>query len=253
MNKLLKLALLVLLLNSCASRDKIVYMNNVENSQQEISNFYEPTIQPDDILSIIISSSNPELVKMFNVGFIVSQPQVEQSAGQQRLQSYMVDKDGYIDFPTLGRIKISDYTTNQAADLLKEKLKSQVIDITVNVRILNFKISVQGEVNRPGTHNVESQRITLLQALSMAGDLTIYGKRKNILIIREQNGKRTFNRVDITKSDFIDSDFYYLKQNDLVYVEPNNTKVNSSVVGPNVTLALSAASLLLSIIVVLTR
>ncbi|MNG10300.1 hypothetical protein D3C84_937590 [compost metagenome] len=118
---------------------------------------------------------------------------------------------------------------------------------------MNFKISLQGEVNLPGTYPVASERITLIEALSMAKDLTIYGKRDNILVIREINGAKTYNRVDITKSDFINSPFYYLTQNDVVYVEPNKTRINSSVVGPNTSVIISAISILVSLSVLIFK
>jgi polysaccharide export outer membrane protein len=112
---------------------------------------------------------------------------------------------------------------------------------------------VQGEVNRPGTFPINSERVTLLEALSMAGDLTIYGKRDNILVIREENGVKSFQKVDITKGDFVNSPYYYLAQNDVIYVEPNKTRVNSSVIGPNITVGISALSLLITIIVLTTK
>ena len=121
------------------------------------------------------------------------------------------------------------------------------------MRILNFKFSVLGEVKNPGSHTIPSERVTLLEALANAGDLTIYGKRDNILVIREKDGNKIYNRIDITKSDFINSEFYYLTQNDVVVVEPNKTRVNASAFGPNIGAIISATSLLISIIVLLTR
>ena len=118
---------------------------------------------------------------------------------------------------------------------------------------MNFKVSIQGEVNLPGTYPIASERLTLIEALSMAKDLTIYGKRDNILVIREINGVKSYNRVDITKSDFINSPFYYLSQNDVVYVEPNKTRVNSSAVGPNTSVIISAISILVSLSVLIFK
>ena len=136
---------------------------------------------------------------------------------------------------------------------LKGLLSAYIKNPTVNMRILNYKVTVQGEVNRPGTYPVQSERITLPEALSLAGDLTVYGKRSNILIIRETEGKVTTTRIDLTKPEFFNSQYYYLKQNDVVYVEPNKTKVNSSVIGPNITVAISAISLLITIVALTTR
>lgn len=123
----------------------------------------------------------------------------------------------------------------------------------VTIRLINFKITVLGEVQKPGAYTVKSERITLLEALGMAGDLTIYGKRSNVLLIREQNGQKVTHRIDLTKSSFIDSPYYYLSQNDVLYVEPNGTKVNSSAIGPNLTVGISALSLIVTIIALTTR
>lgn len=245
---------IALVLSSCASRKKVVYFSDLEgNSQTEITNKYELKLQPDDILSIIVNSNSPELAVKFNPQMVNFQGTTERAGTGQRLQTYLIDSEGYIVFPVVGKIKLGGLTTNQAVDAITEVIKPQLTDATINLRLLNFKVTVQGEVTRPGTFTADSERLTLLQALSMAGDLGIYGKRNNILVIREIEGKRTYNRVDITNADFINSEFYFLAQNDVVYVEPNKIRVNSSAVGPNLTFALSAISLLVTIFVVATR
>lgn len=137
--------------------------------------------------------------------------------------------------------------------MLNEKLEPFITKPLVIIRILNFKVTVQGEVNVPGTFQIKSERVTLPEALSMAKDLTIYGKRDNILIIRESNGVKTHNFVDLTKADFINSEFYYLSQNDIIYVEPNKTRINSSVIGPNISVILTSLSLLLAIYSIITK
>ena len=137
---------------------------------------------------------------------------------------------------------------NTIACLTKSKISKYIEKPIINLRILNFKISVQGEVVLPGTYSINSERVTLIEALSMAKDLTIYGRRDNILVIREINGVKTYNRVDITKADFINSPFYYLSQNDVVYVEPNKNKINGSAVGPNTSVIISITSLLITLI-----
>lgn len=251
-NRILWGVMLVLLLNSCVSREKVVYLHEQESGMQtQVSNSYEPTLQPDDVLSIIVNSNAPELAAKFNPGLVSYQRGTESGSGVQRLQSYLIDPEGYIVFPVVGKIKLGGLTTAQAIETLTQAIKSDLTDATVNLRILNFKVTVQGEVVRPGTFTIESERVTLLQALSMAGDLTIYGKRQDILVIREIDGKRTYSRIDVTQPDFIDSEFYYLVQNDVIYVEPNKVRVNSSAVGPNLTFALSAISLLTTIVVVI--
>ena len=127
-------------------------------------------------------------------------------------------------------------------------MKDHVSDAVINFRILNFKVTVLGEVQKPGTYSVASERITLLEAIGMSGDLTIYGNRTNVLLIREKNGTKTMERIDLTKSDFLNSSAYYLSQNDVVYVEPNKTRINSSAIGPNLTVGISALSLIVTII-----
>lgn len=161
---------------------------------------------------------------------------------------YLVDHSGNIDFPVLGKLKISGMTRTQVLQFLKEKISSYIKNPIITMRLTNFKISVQGEVTSPGVYPITTERVTLIEALSMARDLTILGKRNNILIIREIDGVKTYNRVDITKSDFINSPFYYLSQNDVVYVEPNKNKVNGSAVGPNTGVLISVTSLIITVI-----
>ena len=144
-------------------------------------------------------------------------------------------------------------TRIEAIQKVKSLLTNHIKDPLVNIRILNFKVSVLGEVNKPGVHTIQSERITLLEALSLSGDMTIYGKRNSILIIREIEGEKVIKKVDITKRDFINSPYYYLSQNDVIYVEPNKTKVNASVVGPNITVGISALSLIITIIALTLR
>jgi len=243
----------VLLVSSCTSRKNIAYYQNIEQLNNQAQQTYEPKLQADDLLSIIVNSETPELTRPYNLFMSsgIEKPDFTTVTGQQRLQTYLIDNQGYVTFPVLGKLKLGGLTRGEAEAFLTTKLKSSISDVSINLRILNFKVSVQGEVLRPAVHNITTERITLPEALSMSGDLTIYGKRDNILIIREVDGKKTYNYVDITKSDFINSPFYYLSQNDLVYVEPNKTKVNSSVVGPNISVILSALSVLASVVSVI--
>jgi polysaccharide export outer membrane protein len=251
MKRYLFITTLAFLLTACASREKMVYLVDIEQKETEITQNYEPKLQPDDVLSIVVSSNAPELVAKFNPGVTMYQAMTERTGGQQRLQTYLINGDGDIVFPVVGKVKLGGLTTTQATEELTNVLTPHVVDATVNLRLMNFKVTVQGEVARPGTFTVESERITLFQALSLAGDIALYGKRDNILLIREVDGKRTYNRVDITKPDFMESEFYYLAPNDVVYVEPNKIRINSSAVGPNLTFALSALSLLTTIVVII--
>ena len=253
MNDFKKLFFLILIFSffSCASRKDMLYLQNSESKETTTS--YEPFLQPDDVLLIIISSENPEIAAPYNLKSVSLQGSLEESTGTERLQTYIVDKNGNIEFPVIGTIHLGGLTKNEAVSKIKEKLQDHVKDAVVNLRILNFKISILGEVAKPGSYSVKSERITLLEALSLAGDLTIYGKRKTILLIREKNGNRVMERIDITKSDFVNSPYYYLSQNDVIYVEPNKTRINSSMIGPNLTIGISALSLVVTIIALTTR
>ncbi|MNQ33543.1 Polysaccharide biosynthesis/export protein [compost metagenome] len=254
--KITSFLLLVFLCFSCGSKQDVVYYQNIDSmTAQQNSNSYEIKIQPDDLLMIIVSADDPEVAIPFNLRTYSTSTnnRLDIAQGQQTVQLYLVDQSGNIEFPVLGKLKLGGLTRTEALQLLQTKISIYIKNPIVNLRIMNFKISLQGEVNLPGTYPVASERITLIEALSMAKDLTIYGKRDNILVIREINGAKTYNRVDITKSDFINSPFYYLTQNDVVYVEPNKTRINSSVVGPNTSVIISAISILVSLSVLIFK
>ena len=241
----------VLFLFSCAPKKNTVYYQNIDGmAAQEKQNSYEIKIQPDDLLLIIVSADDPETAIPFNLSSISvpSAYSINASRGQETMQSYLVDATGTIDFPVLGKLKVGGLSRSEVMQLLESKIAKYIKNPIINIRIMNFKVSVQGEVTSPGTYPVSSDRITLIEALSMAKDLTIYGKRDNILIIREVNGVKSYNRVDITKADFINSPFYYLAQNDVVYVEPNKVRINGAAVGSNTGVIISITSLLITVI-----
>ncbi|MEC5166448.1 polysaccharide export outer membrane protein [Flavobacterium sp. PL11] len=243
--------LITIFLFSCTPKKDVVYYQNIDNlPPQAYSNSYEIQIQPDDLLSIIVFAEDPEIASPFNLATTNLQKSIKsgQSGGQGAMQLYLVDADGNIEFPVLGKIKVSDLSRTDVLNMFRSKIAVYIKNPIVNIRIANFKVAIQGEVKSAGVYNIESERITLIEALSMAGDLTIYGKRDNILIIREINGVKSFNRVDITKGDFINSPFYYLAQNDVVYVEPNKNKVRAAAVNPNTTLIFSVTSILITIV-----
>lgn len=247
--------LVALFLFSCASRKDVVYYQNIDGLANQKSNSYEIKLQPDDLLMVIVSAEDPEIAMPFNLKSIsVQNPgRLDAVSGQQTMQLYLVDADGFIEFPVLGKIKVSGLSRSELLQMLQQKIGVYIKDPIINLRIMNFKVSVQGEINAPGTYTVDSERITLIEALSKAKDLTIYGKRNNILIIREVDGVKSYNRVDITKADFINSPFYYLAQNDVVYVEPNKNKINGAAVGPNTGVIISATSLLIALITLVIR
>jgi polysaccharide export outer membrane protein len=148
----------------------------------------------------------------------------------------------------LGKLQVGGLSRSELMRLLETKISKYIKNPIINIRLMNFKVSVQGEVTMPGTYPISSDRITLIEAISMAKDLTIYGRRDNVLIIRETNGVKSYNRVDITKADFIHSPFYYLAQNDVVYVEPSKTRINGAAVGANTGVIISVTSLLITVI-----
>ena len=241
-------SLSIVLLSSCVSRKNYVYLNDIEKSKSYEVAVYEPILQPDDLLSIIVSSDSPEVTVPFNL------PEI---SGNNRenpgLKTYLIDNNGYIDFPVLGKIKMAGLSRTEANNKLVSGISEYIKNPSVNLRIENYKVSVLGEVGKANTYNIGHERLTLLEALAMAGDITAYGVRNNILIIRESQGKKTFNRVDITKAEFLNSPFYYMAQNDIVYVEANKTKINSSVIGPNIAVIFSGLSLLVTIALILLR
>lgn len=253
-NKIIISFITISVLFSCTSNKNITYLQS--NGEQLItgqSNTYEPVLKSDDVLMIVVSAENSEVAAPYNMKLVSVLDNSEIATTRERIQTYLIDKEGSIEFPMLGKIKLVGLTRLEAINKLKLLLTYHIKDPLVNIRILNFKVSVLGEVNKPGVHTIQSERITLLEALSLSGDLTIYGKRNSILIIREKDGEKMIHKVDITKRDFINSPYYYLSQNDVVYVEPNKTKVNASVIGPNITVGISALSLVITIIALTLR
>lgn len=247
----------VLVLTSCGSPKNVVYLQDVDSQmQQQIGKVYEMTIHEDDLLAIMVNSKDPELALPFNMP-MVSYQLGTQAAPQQRVLGYLVDAEGNIDFPILGKLKVAGLSRMQMTNLIKEQLIAEdlIKDPIVTVQFLNFKISVMGEVARPGSFTINSDRITLLEALSMAGDLTIYGKRDRVVVIREVNGERTLHIHDLRSADIFASPCYYLKQNDIVYVEPNKARAGQSEINQNNSAGvwLSAISILTSVAALLVN
>jgi polysaccharide export outer membrane protein len=237
---------LLTLLFSCGTKEDIVYFQDVDlvGSSRAIKS-YNPVIHPDDMLTIIVSALDQDAVRPFNlpvVSFIR-----QNTIGGATQQTYLVDSNGNIDFPVLGTLKLAGLNRIQATTLIKDLLKEYIKNPIVNIRTVNFKVTVLGEVNRPGTYTIANERITLVEALGLAGDMTIQAERKNVLVIREENGKKTYNRVDMTSESVFNSPVYYLVQNDVIYVEPNNSRVKSSTVGPNTNATLGIISTLVTV------
>lgn len=254
-------ALLLCFLCGCASQKQISYLQDVpENYNQEISADYDIRVASDDLIAIMVNSKDPELAQMFNlpmVSYQVNNNASGYSGGQNRILGYLVDKEGCIHFPQLGALKVRGMTRTELTDYIGNQLieRGFMKDPIVTVQFLNFKVSVLGEVTRPGTFDVTSDRITLLDALSRAGDLTIYGKRENVKVIREENGKRMVATVDLRSANLLSSPYYYLKQNDVVYVEPNKAKAGQREINQNRTIGTFASilSVLISITALILR
>ena len=227
----------VVLCTSCASSKKVVYLQDVVPlKQQDIEQKYEVYVHNDDLLAIMVNSKNPELALPFNMPMVSYQlGSGSTNSGSQRVLGYLVDGNGDIDFPILGKLHVAGLTRMQLTEMIKQRLieGDLIKDPIVTVQFLNYKVSVMGEVNRPGSFNISGDRITLLEALSMAGDLTIYGRRDRGAVIREKDGKRTILMHDLRSSDIFNSPCYYLQQNDIVYVEPNKAKAEQTDINQN--------------------
>lgn len=250
----LSFVILSLLLSSCTSQKKITYFRNLEPAAADSINkafndIHEARICVGDMLSIIVSGLDPLAVAPFNMPVVsYENPGSDQLYSSPTLQGYLVDVDGNIDFPVIGKINIAGLTKSQATDLIYKNLSPFLKDIIVTIKFLNYKVTVIGEVLRPGQYSINNERVTVLDALGMAGDMTIYGKRNNVLVIRENKGKLEFSRLDLNSDEVFTSPYYFLQQNDVLYVEPNNVKAIS---GLNIPLYLSAVTTLASVVSVI--
>lgn len=251
-NNLYYMLIAITFFSACTSSSKVLYLQNA-NAEHLIKDSltYEPVLQPDDLLSIIISAQNPESVVPFNLPQIPSNYDMGSNANASR--TYLIDGDGFINFPVIGKIALAGMSRRQANLKLQLLISDYVKVPEVNLRILNYKVTVLGEVNRPGTVSIRGERITLFEALGNAGDLTIYGLRTDIILIREEQGVKTFHHINITQTDFIQSPYYYLNQNDVLIVNPNKTKINAAGVGPNTSILVSTFSILLTQMVLLLK
>ena len=230
------LVLLVVSAASCSTYKKINYIQDaqLDTALTMIAN-QGILIRPMDMISIVVSSRDPELARIYNLPVVTYQAGSESSVSNfnQRLIGYSVDNDGNIQFPELGTIHVAGLNRWQLAELIREKLSSLVKDAVVTVQFMNFKISVTGEVTSPGVFDISGDKITIFEAISLARNLTIYGRRDGVYVIREQNGSRTIYQVDLRTVDMFNSPAYYLQQNDVVYVEPNKVRAGQSTINEN--------------------
>lgn len=229
--KLLMSILAVALMFSCSAPKDIVYFQESENLEQIVSeSSFLPIYKPHDIISITVTASDPDTAIPFNKGAISSSSENGSltTNNTSSSPSYLIDSDGTIEFPVLGTLTVAGLSNTEVKEMIKEKLKVYIKDPIVTVQLENFKVTILGEVRAPGPISIANERITIIEALGIAGDLEIQGKRTNITVIREENNTKTIYKADLTSKDIFNSPVYYLAQNDIVYVEPNASRVKSS-------------------------
>jgi polysaccharide export outer membrane protein len=246
--KLIILICIALTQFSCVSKKKYYLLQGTYDMKNASSN-YEPIIQKDDRISILVSTFQKELAEPFNLNPNTN----NNTANANNINNgYLVDSEGNIDFPVLGKLSVTGYTVDQLKLMLNDKLKSYLVDPVINIRILNFKVSVLGAVQNPGIKDFQTNRVTLLDALAASGDITPFGRRDNILIIRDYQGVKTFHNVDVTKANVVNSPYFYLDQNDVIYIQERKAKVDASAL-PNLPLIVSVASFLTTVLILLNR
>ena len=257
--KISQVFICLLLLSSCVSRKEIVYFQGLEEAGERLEQNKDKSlkIKPNDLLTITVSAPEQAAAMPFNLP-VMGMPEPGDTnglmvQGRQQLQTYLVDADGNIEFPILGTVNVAGLSRQDLQGKLKSEIREYVQDPIVNIRLVNFQVSVLGEVNRPGTFDIRDEYLTLPKALGLAGDLSIYGKRENVLVMREQDGKKLYEYLDLTDPGIVDSPFYNLQQNDVVYVEPNGAQRQSASYNRNAGVYISIASVLISLAVLITN
>ena len=246
------LAVVVLLLSSCGSSRKVAYFQNSDTINYESGrSLYDACIMPKDVLTITVNTNEPDAAVPFNLTVPTSYQINRSTYSQPVLQTYLVDNNGCINYPVIGLLKVGGLTKSACEQLIHDRIKpfmSENENPIVTVRMSSYSVSVLGEVNRPGSFQVSREKITILEALAQAGDLTIYGVRDRVKLIREDaTGKKEIHTLDLMDANLVNSPYYYLQQNDVVYVEPNRVKAQNSAVGQVTTLSFSAATILISL------
>ena len=245
--------LCIALASSCTSYYQIPYLQNIEtvNKEPDSLHLFDAKIMPKDLLTITVNTSDPEAATPFNLTIqSASSSASRQTLTQQpTLQHYLVDNQGNISFPVLGILHLGGLTKHEAENMIREKLKPYLKEIPiVTVRMVNYKISVLGEVANPGTFTVNNEKVNVLEALAMAGDMTIWGLRDNVKLVREkEKGEKEIVLLNLNEADIVNSPYYYLQQNDILYVSPNKTKAKNSDIGQSTSLWVSATSILVSL------
>jgi polysaccharide export outer membrane protein len=255
---------------SCGDTRRLTYMQGkFDTARLSQVRLNDPVIQKGDMLSIVVYSDNPQATALYNQSVAVLPGAASGNTGNgtpsegltQNLSSnppvsggYLVDAQGDIQFQGLGRLHIAGYTRALLKDTLSLLLKDYLKNPYFNIRFLNYRVTILGELGKPGVYTIPGEHLNILEALGLAGDITIYGRRDNVMIIREENGKRSFGRLDLTKPEIMESSYFYLQQNDVVVVEPNKTKAASSdVTGRNITIAATVVTALAVVVNLLRK
>ncbi|WP_345952079.1 polysaccharide biosynthesis/export family protein [Mucilaginibacter sp. PAMB04274] len=251
---------LPVIVSSCSSIKNVKYFKDISDTTAITRladvKYTEPKIQADDILSVNIQTVDPTATQTLAQGNVQNAAIGATSAGStggQTIAGYLVDNKGNIEMPVIGKIKLAGLTTEQARDVVRERASQFYKSPTVNLRFANFKITILGEVTKPGTYVVSNEKINILDALGLAGDLTVYGKRENVALIRQgDNGIRELVRLDLSKSEVLNSPYFFLRQNDYIYVEPSKSKIASSdaIQNRNITILTTLGGLLISIVAI---
>lgn len=238
-----------ILTTSCVSKKNITYFQNDLVDQSKVSNSYKTVYKPDDLLQINISSIDMEAVIPFNLS---SSASTEMTSSNP--QTYLIDSNGEIDFPILGKLTIGGLSREDAVKLFKDKLDPTFVKSpSININITNFKVTVLGDVKKPGTFTIPNERVTILEAIGLAGDLNLSGQRQNILVTREEGEKKVFHSLDLLSNTLFTSPAYYLQQNDVVYVDQNYAKSQDATSNQKTGLFISVGSILVALINVLSR
>lgn len=246
-------AVLCMTLGSCGSSKQIAYFQNADSLNYAVSKgLFDAKIMPKDLLTITVSTTDPKAATPFNLSVTNTLNATGYlSTGAGSLQTYLVDNDGFINFPVVGQLKVGGMTKRQCENYIRDKIlpyMSKTENPIVTVKMASFKVTVAGEVKAPGVFNVDQEKISVIEALARAGDLTIYGKRGNVLLIREDaTGEKSVHRLNLNDANLINSPYYYLQQNDYLYVEPNSVQAKNSAIGSSTTIWISVVSILTSV------
>jgi polysaccharide export outer membrane protein len=247
------MAIGVVVFSSCGSTQNAVYFANVDTARftQVIkADYKEPLIQTDDILTISVQSLGQDAFAAPGAVAVGGGAGAAVASGGTAVSGFLVNKAGNVELPMLGVVKLAGFTTSEAIEVIRTKATQYYKDPTVQVRFANYKITVLGEVIKPATYTVPSEKVTVLDAISMAGDLTVYGKRDNIMLMRDNGDKKDIVRLDLNSTNLISSPYFYLKQNDVLYVEPTKAKsaANNAPRTRLITIGIAAATLIVTIL-----